>query len=111
MIAALGAIGAAMPGKSFNLSIVGGAVPREQRVMRVEKGDQVRLRVTSDAPGELHLHGNGLEVRLVKGGVGEFGFNAYATGRFPLEWHAAGAKARGGSHHGPPLATLEVRPK
>jgi FtsP/CotA-like multicopper oxidase with cupredoxin domain len=97
--------------KSFALDIVRGAVAADQRVLRVEKGDAVRLRVTSDAPGELHLHGYRLEVKLAPGAPAELAFTAHATGRYPFEWHAAGAAAKPGAHHGPPLAALEVRPK
>jgi FtsP/CotA-like multicopper oxidase with cupredoxin domain len=97
--------------KTFNLSIVRGSVAAEQRVLRVEKGDAVRVRLTSDTPGEIHLHGYRLEARLVPDIPAEFSFKAYATGRFPLEWHAAGGAAPSKSHHGPPLAVLEVRPK
>ena len=40
----------------FDLTIMGGALPAAQRLMRVEKGDAVQWRITSDAAGELHLH-------------------------------------------------------
>jgi FtsP/CotA-like multicopper oxidase with cupredoxin domain len=97
--------------KTFSLSIVRGALPAEQRLLRVEKGDAVRLRLTSDAPGEIHLHGYRLEAKLTPGNPAELAFKAYATGRYPFEWHGAGDAGKTGSHHGPPLATLEVRPK
>lgn len=99
------------PDKTFDLTIARGALPAEQRILRVTKGDTVRLRVTSDAPGEVHLHGYRLEAKLVPGVRGEIVFNAYATGRYRFEWHLAGEASKSGSHHGPPLATLEVRPR
>ena len=108
---AMGAFAAEPPEKTFSLSIVRGALPAEQRLLRVEKGDAVRLRLTSDAPGEIHLHGYRLEAKLTPGNPTELAFKAYATGRYPFEWHGAGDAAKTGSHHGPPLATLEVRPK
>ena len=108
---AAGSLAAEPPEKTFSLSIVGGAVPAEQRVLRVEKGDAVRLRLTSDAPGEIHLHGYRLEAKLAPGKPLELAFKAYATGRYPFEWHGAGDAAKTGSHHGPPLAAIEVRPK
>ena len=98
------------PGKQFDLSIAGGAVPTAQRVLRVVKGDAVRLRVTSDVPGELHLHAYRLEAKVGPASPAELTFNAFATGRFRLEWHPAGAPAAG-SHHAPPLAFLDVHPK
>ena|ERR1035437_6510778 len=108
---AMSALAAEPPEKTFSLSIVRGALPAEQRLLRVEKGDAVRLRLTSDAPGEIHLHGYRLEAKLTPGKPAEIAFKAYATGRYPFEWHGAGDAGKTGSHHGPPLATLEVRPK
>ena len=109
--AAASAFAAEPPEKAFSLSIVRGALPAEQRVLRVEKGDAVRLRVTSDAPGEIHLHGYRLEAKLTPRIPVELAFKAYATGRYPLEWHGAGDTGQTRSHHGLPLAALEVRPK
>jgi len=110
-LASLSALAADAPEKTFTLTIAGGAVPKEQRTMRVEKGDAVRVRVKSDAAGELHLHGYRLALRLSRDGAGELELLAYATGRYPFEWHGAGDAAAARKHHGPPLATLEVRPK
>ncbi|HEV7799729.1 MAG TPA: hypothetical protein VGP15_01510 [Burkholderiales bacterium] len=105
------ALAADAPEKPFSLTIVRGAVPAEQRTLRVEKGDAVRLRVTSDSPGELHLHGYRLAMRLEPSRPAELTFAAYATGRYPFEWHGAGATAAPRTHHASPIATLEVRPK
>jgi hypothetical protein len=110
-VMALNAVAADSPEKTFNLSIVRGTVPAEQRVLRVEKGDAVRVRLTTDTAGELHLHGYKVEMKLVPGTPIEIAIKAYATGRFPFEWHGAGEAAPAKSHHGPPLAALEVRPK
>ena len=107
-----GAHAAGTTEKTFELTIGHGAVPPPQRLIKVEKGDALRLRVTSDAPGELHLHGYRLSAKLAPGQPAELAFTAYATGRYPLEWHAAGEAAASGAHRrGPPLATLEVQPK
>ena len=88
-----------------------GVLPAEQRAIKVEKGDSIRLHITSDAPGELHLHGYRLEAHLTSGQSAELAFKAYATGRYPFEWHGAEKAAGSGAHRGPPLATLEIRPK
>ena len=107
-----GAHAADTTGKTFELTIARGAVPPPQRLIKVEKGDALRLRITSDAPGELHLHGYRLAAKLTPGQPAELAFTAYATGRYPLEWHAAGETTPTGAHRrGPPLATLEVQPK
>ncbi|CAN0344972.1 unnamed protein product [Phaeothamnion confervicola] len=109
--AAIAASAAEAPEKTFDLAIVRGELPAHQRLLKVEKGDALRLRITSDAPGELHLHGYRLEVKLTPGQPAELAFKAYATGRYPFEWHGAQSAAKTGAHRGPPLATLEVRPK
>ena len=110
-ITAFNAPAAGAPEKTFNMNIVHGALPAHERVLRVEKGDAVRVRVTSDAPGELHLHGYRLEAKLTPGTRAELAFTAYATGRYPFEWHGAERAGQTGSHHGPAFAALEVRPK
>ena len=97
--------------KLFDLTITNGNVPKEQRLIRVDKGTMVKLRVSSDSAGSLHLHAYKMEAHLAPGAPVELAFNARATGRFRFEWHAENAKAKAGDHHGPPLATLEVRPK
>lgn len=107
-----GAAGAAdVPQKVFNLDIARRTVAAPQRVLKAEKGDALKLRITSDTPGELHLHGYRLSATLAPGQPAELTFNAYATGRYPFEWHAANEAAGGKPHRGPPLATLEVQPK
>lgn len=99
------------PVKVFELAISRSAAPAKPQVLRVEKDDVVRLRVTSDAAGEVHLHGYRLEVKLAPGTPQELSFNARATGRYRIEWHPAAEAPAKSDHHGPPLATLEVRPK
>jgi hypothetical protein len=97
--------------KTFSLTISEGTLLAQQRVLRVEKDDMVQLRVTSNAPGEIHLHGYRLELKVTAAAESELSFKAHATGRYRIEWHPAGETAKQGDHHGPPLATLEVRPK
>jgi FtsP/CotA-like multicopper oxidase with cupredoxin domain len=111
-IATADVLAAGPPEKSFDLTIARGAVPTEQRVLRVDKGDAVRIRLTSDAPGDVHLHGYRLEAKLTPGSAAELAFEAYAMGRYRIEWHGAGATGGStGGHHSAPLASLEVRPK
>ena len=96
----------------FDLSITAGAVPAAQRTIRVQKDDMVRWRVSSDAPGNLHLHAYRIDVGVVPGKPAEVAFKAYASGRFRVEWHPAAAKPAGGAgHHAAPLASFEVRPR
>lgn len=111
VIATAAAFAADSAQKTFSLMISQGTLPAHQRVLRVEKDDMVRLRVASDAPGEVHLHGYRLEMKITPGTASEVSFKAHATGRYRIEWHTAGETSKKGDHHGPPLARLEVRPK
>ena len=99
------------PAKTFELAVNNGQVAQEQRLIRVDKGTAVKLRISSDAAGSLHLHAYKLEAHVAPGAPAELSFNARASGRFRFEWHPDNAAAKSGDHHGPPLATLEVMPK
>ena len=94
----------------FELHLQGGEVARDRRTLRVTEGDRVRLRWTADAATILHLHGYDLEREVAPGRVTEFQFEAYATGRFPVEVHAHG-DAADPSHDEAPLVVLEVYPR
>ena len=96
---------------AHDLRIVDGVVAPGQRLIEAHKGDRVRLRIVSNGPGEMHLHAYRLSVRLKPDEPAELAFDAFATGRFQLEWHPANPQAtHGEGHEGAPLATLEVRP-
>lgn len=98
--------------KFFELEIPRSGERTKPRVLRVEKDDPVRLRVTSATAGEVHLHGYRLEAKLAAGTPSEIAFKARATGRYRIEWHAADEPAeKSGHHHAPSVAILEVRPK
>jgi len=96
--------------RTLELTIAGNVVPENQRVLRAAKGDVVTLRVSSDVPGELHIHAYRQEVKLSAAGTVELVFTAHASGRYRIEWHAA-AQRRQGGHHDHPFAMLEVRPR
>lgn len=104
-------IAADAPAQIFELALSGGQVAKSQSLIRVDKGATVKLRVSSDTPGNLHLHAYKLEAHVAPGAPAELSFNARATGRFRFEWHPDNGAAKDGGHHGPPLATLEVMPK
>jgi hypothetical protein len=105
------ALRAEPPPKTFELAITRSAAPAKPRVLRVKQDDVVRLRVVSEIAGEVHIHGYRLELKLAPGTFQELTFKARATGRYPIEWHAAGEAQRESGHHGPPVAVLEVHPK
>jgi hypothetical protein len=89
----------------FDLAMSGGTLPSEQRVIRVQQGDAVTLRWTSDRFLTLHVHGYDVEQRVTPTTTATMRFTARATGRFPIEIH-------GGDGHGArTLAYLEVHPR
>jgi hypothetical protein len=95
---------------TFDLKIEKGRVAQSMRLIRVQQGDAVKLRWTSDRPIVLHLHGYDIETKVEPGAVAEMAFAARATGRFPVEEHKP--KAQGGHSHGEaPLVRIEVRPR
>jgi hypothetical protein len=96
---------------TFDIKIDHGRVPDTMRLIRVNEGDVVKLRWTSDQPIVLHLHGYDIEKRVAPDAVTELAFTAYATGRFPIHVHAQGAGASGHAHEDAPLATIEVYPQ
>jgi hypothetical protein len=110
------ATASAGPAQEWNLAIVDGTVPAAQRLIKAQKGQSLRWRITSNQAGELHLHAYRLHAAVKPGQVAELAFTAHATGKFRLEWHGAQDKpvpkdAAPGHHHAPALATLEVRPR
>ena len=95
-----------------SLNIANAVVPAAQRLIRVTQGDQLSLRITSDAPGQLHVHAYRIEAQVVPGQTAQVLIPAFATGRFRVEWHpAAGRVAAAGTQHAPALAMLEVHPR
>jgi hypothetical protein len=95
---------------TFDLKIQGGRVPQNMRLVRVQQGDAVTLRWTSDRPIVLHLHGYDIEKRVEPGIVSEMAFVARATGRFSVEEHKPDAKG-GHSHGEAALVRIEVLPR
>lgn len=53
----------------------------------VKKGDTIRLKVTSDQDGEIHIHGFDLEQEAGPGKPASFKFKANIEGRFTVESH------------------------
>lgn len=66
----------------------------------VDEGDRVNLRITSDIPLELHLHGDDLEEEGGPDRSAELSFDATTTGRCEVENHDTE----------PVLGTLLVQP-
>lgn len=92
--------------RTFDLAIRAGELPPDMRVIRVQQGDHVTLRWTTDRSVTIHLHGYDIEKKVPVGGEPTvMRFTARATGRFPIELH--------GADHGHEkiLAYLEVHPR
>ncbi len=66
----------------------------------VSEGDRVTLRVSSDEPMELHLHGYDVEQEVGPGQKSRLRFEADLTGRFEIEDHESESE----------LGVLQVRP-
>jgi len=89
----------------FELEIPSEGPTAEPQVLTVRQDDQVVLRLSSDKPLQVHLHGYDIESDVVPKRVTSLRFTATATGRFPIEIHSREpVKQR-------PLAYLEVRPR
>lgn len=89
----------------FELQIHSEGPTAKPQVLGVRQNDEVVVRVSSDKPVQVHLHGYDIESDVVPNVVTSLRFTATATGRFPIEIHSRGPlKQR-------PLAYLEVRPR
>jgi len=78
----------------------------KDNTVRVKRGDQVELRVSSpDRAIDLHLHGYDIEAKAAPQAPAVIKFAASITGRFPVSEHAHGK-----THHHRAVLYLEVRP-
>jgi hypothetical protein len=64
------------------------------RVLSVEAGDAVRFRVSSDLPGEVHVHGYDDEKEIEAGASVGFDFEATLEGGFEIELHHGGGETQ-----------------
>jgi FtsP/CotA-like multicopper oxidase with cupredoxin domain len=71
------------------IRIEGGAVVGGQKTIEAERGDTVRIIISTNAPDELHLHGYDIEREAEPGRPARFRFEADAEGEFVLESHTA----------------------
>ena len=85
--------------RTFDVSIKDGEMnPGE---ISVNQGDTVTLRVSTDEPTELHVHGYDVEQEVEPGQEAEIAFEADLTGRFEIEDHESEKE----------LGVLQVRPR
>ena len=77
--------------EAIALAIDGRTMTPEE--VKVSEGNRVDLKITSERPVELHLHGYDLEEEEVEPGEpAEISFEADKAGRFPIEDHSTGAE-------------------
>ena len=74
------------------IHLVNGQPVGGKRKISVKKGDTIRLKVTSDVPGAIHVHGFDLEQEAGPGKPASFTFKANIEGRFEVESHASNAQ-------------------
>jgi len=94
----------------FNINIKNGVIPSADRLMRVQKDDQITWRIDSNADGELHIHAYQIDLTIKAGVKKLYSFKAFATGRYRVEWHPESERGKG-IHHEDSLALFEVFPK
>src|SRR5579862_6041065 len=73
--------------KVLNFAIENGAVVGNGDTVRVQQGDDLELRWSSDKAMELHLHGYDIEMRVSPQSPAVMSFKANIPGRFPVEAH------------------------
>lgn len=95
------AVAAASP--SFSVELAGGRVKGEE-TLKVRRGDQVQVRIRSDRPVVLHLHGYDIDARVAPPAPALLTFKADLAGRFPVHEHREGA----GNHRA--VMFIEVHP-
>jgi len=86
---------------SFDFVVRNGARAAGPVAMQAKEGDDVEIKVTSDQPDELHLHGYDLHTPLKANEPAALYFKATHSGRFDVELPFAGIA----------LGTLEIQPK
>lgn len=87
--------------QEFGLRVADGRLVSAPAALRVLAGTEVTLRVQSDRPDELHVHGYDLSLPLEAGRPALLTFVADRSGRFEIELHAGHLE----------LGALEVLPE
>ena len=77
----------------INLSIENRSTTLTREDLRATQGETVRLTVSTDEPGEVHLHGYDLTTDVAPDRPGELVFEATAAGAFAINFHVFGGDA------------------
>jgi hypothetical protein len=99
--AAAAAVAPEVTAKTFEFVLRDGKRVSGTESLRVRQGEQVTLRIESNASDELHLHGYDLKLAIRAGEPATLQFAATRSGRFGIELH---------KHHSE-LGALEVYPQ
>ena len=102
LLTTAGAAAAASP-QSFLVELKAGRVKGEE-TLKVHQGDEVQVRLSSDRPMVLHLHGYDIDVKVLPPAPALLTFKANVAGRFPVHEHREGA----GNHRA--VLFIEVHP-
>lgn len=73
--------------ETINVRIVDGQVEPPPRRVEVDRGQRVRVKVASDEPTTVHIHGYDLEKPVSPGDPAAFEFPADTPGVFEVESH------------------------
>jgi hypothetical protein len=102
-LAPMAGAAAAAASPSFSVELKAGRVQGEE-TLKVRQGDQVQVRLSSDRPIVLHLHGYDIDVKVAPTAPALLTFKAQVAGRFPVHEHREGA----GNHRA--VLFIEVHP-
>lgn len=87
--------------ETFTISVKGGQPVGGVEEIKVQRGDEIRIRVTADAPEEVHLHGYDVEKPVGPGEPAVFDIDANLEGIFEIELHGSAVE----------IGSLQVSPK
>lgn len=88
--------------RAFDIDIDETSARRASAVV-VQQGDDVALRISSDKPVDVHLHGYDIAATASKAKPANLQFVARIAGRFPIEIHSSGRERV--------VAYVEVHPR
>jgi hypothetical protein len=88
-----------------SITVKGGEPVGGPAEVEVTKGDEVTLEISSDADGEVHVHGYEIEKPIKAGATVKVAFTADIDGKFEIEQHF-----ESGEPHEVQIAELTVQP-
>lgn len=87
--------------RTSTITVKGGQPVGGVQEIEAERGDEIRIRVTADAPEEVHLHGYDVEKPVGPGEPAVFNIDANLEGIFEIELHGSAVQ----------IGSLQVSPK